>query len=75
MWNQSQINSSAISGYQEGAFIVGKSLVEKVRKDLCIISHIMVHYVVKEVFRTQKFSAEDVSKYHVICFAIVNIYI
>ena len=29
MRNQSQINSSAISGYQEGAFIVGKSLVEK----------------------------------------------
>ena len=26
---QSQINSSAISGYQEGAFVVGKSLVEK----------------------------------------------
>ena len=52
--NQSQINSSAISGYQEGAFVVGKSLVEKKRKDLCIISPIMVHYVVKEVFRTQK---------------------
>ena len=32
MQNQSQINSSAISGYQEGAFIVGKSLVEKERK-------------------------------------------
>ena len=29
MRNQSQINSSAISGYQEGAFVVGKSLVEK----------------------------------------------
>ena len=54
MQNQSQINSSAISGYQEGAFIVGKLLVEKERKDLCIISPIMVHYVVKEVFRTQK---------------------
>ena len=54
MWNQSQINSSAISGYQEGAFVVGKSLVERKRKDLCIISPIMVHYVVKEVFRTQK---------------------
>ena len=54
MRNQSQINSSAISGYQEGAFIVGKSLVEKERKDLCNISPIMVHYVVKEVFRTQK---------------------
>ena len=51
MWNQSQINSSAISGYQEGALAVGKSLVEKERKDLCIISPIMVHYVVKEVFR------------------------
>jgi hypothetical protein len=37
------------------------SLVEKERKDLCIISPIMVHYVVKEVFRTRKFSAEDVS--------------
>ena len=49
---QSQINSSAISGYQEGAFVVGKSLVEKDRKDLCIISSIMVHYVDKEVFRT-----------------------
>ena len=54
MRNQSQINSSAISGYQEGAFVVGKSLVEKERKDLCIISPIMAHYVVKEVFRTQK---------------------
>ena len=54
MWNQSQINSSAISGYQEGAFVVGKSLVEKERKDLCIISSIMAHYVVKEVFRTRK---------------------
>ena len=53
-WNQSQINSSAISGYQEGAFVVGKSLLEKEKKDLCIISPIMVHYVVKEVFRTQK---------------------
>ena len=54
MWNQSQINISAISGYQEGAFAVGKALVEMERKDLCIISLIMVHYVVKEVFRTQK---------------------
>ena len=54
MQNQSQINSSAISRYQEGAFVVGKSLVEKERKDLCIISPIMVHYVVKEVFRTRK---------------------
>ena len=54
MQNQSQINSSAISGYQEGALVVGKSLVEKDRKDLCIISPIMVHYVVKEVFGMQK---------------------
>ena len=55
MRNQSQINNSAISGYQEGAlWVVGKSLVEKERKDLCIIIPIMVHYVVKEVFRTQK---------------------
>ena len=54
MQNQSQINSSAISGYQEGALVVCKSLVEVERKDLCIISPIMVHYVVKEVFRTQK---------------------
>ena len=54
MRNQSQINSSAISGYQEGAFVVGKSLVEVERKDLCIISPIMVHYVIIEVFRTQK---------------------
>jgi hypothetical protein len=54
MQNQSQINSSAISGYQAGAFVVCKSFVEKERKDLCIISPIMVHYVVKEVFRTQK---------------------
>jgi hypothetical protein len=54
MQNQSQINSSAFSGYQEGALIEGKSLVEKDRQDLCIISPIMVHYVVKEVFRTQK---------------------
>ena len=54
MWNQSQINSSAISGYQEGALLVGKALVEKERKDLCIISSIMAHYVVKEVFRMQK---------------------
>ena len=52
MRNQSQINSSAISGYQEGALVVGKSLVEMERKDLCIISPIMVHYVVNEVFRT-----------------------
>jgi hypothetical protein len=54
MQNQSQINSLAISGYQEGAFIVGKSLFEEKRKDLCNISSNMVHYVVKEVFRTQK---------------------
>ena len=54
MRNQSQINSSAISGYQEGALVVGKSLVEKEWKDCCNISSIMVHYVVKEVFRTQK---------------------
>jgi hypothetical protein len=51
MLNQSQINNSAISGYQEGALVVGKSLVEKERKNLCIISPMMVHYVVKEVFR------------------------
>jgi hypothetical protein len=54
MRNQSQINNSAISGYQARRSIVGKSLVEKERKDLCIISPIMVHYLVKEVFRTQK---------------------
>ena len=54
MQNQSQINSSAISGYQEGVFVVGQSLVEKERKDLCNISPIMVHYVVREVFRMQK---------------------
>ena len=59
MQNQSQISNSAISGYQKGAFVAGKSLVEKERKekerkDLCNISSIMVHYVVKEVFRTQK---------------------
>ena len=54
MQNQSQINSSAISGYQEGAFVVGKSLAEKERNYLCIISSIMVYYVVKEVFRMQK---------------------
>ena len=54
MQNQSQINNSAISGYQEGAFVVGKSLVEVERKDLCIIRPIMVYYVVKEVFRVQK---------------------
>ena len=52
--NQSQINSSAISGYQEGALVVVKSLVEEKRKDLCNIRSIMAHYAVKEVFRTQK---------------------
>ena len=52
--NQSQINNSAISGYQEGALVVGKSLVDKERKDLCNIIPIMVHYVVKEVFKTRK---------------------
>jgi hypothetical protein len=31
MQNQSQINTSAISGYQEGAFVMGKSMVEKDR--------------------------------------------
>jgi hypothetical protein len=51
MRNQSQINSSAISGYQEGALWANQWLK---RKDLCIISPIMVHYVVKEVFRTRK---------------------
>ena len=56
MQNQSQINNSAISGYQEGALVVGKSLVEEEGKDLCIISPIMAHYVVKEVFRTRKLS-------------------
>ena len=54
MQNQSQINNSAISGYQEGALVVGKSLAEEERKDLCNISSIMVHYVVKEVFRMRK---------------------
>jgi hypothetical protein len=54
MQNLSQINSSAISGYQEGALFVGKSLVEKERKGHCNISSIMVHYVIKGVFRTQK---------------------
>ena len=52
-----------------------RSLVEKERKDLCIISPIMVHFVVKEVFRMQKllFSAEDASNYHFICFANIII--
>ena len=54
MQNQSQINNSAISGYQEGALLVGKSLVEEERKDLCIILPIMVHYIVKEVFWMRK---------------------
>jgi hypothetical protein len=56
MQNQSQINSSAISGYQARRSICCgwiKSLVEKERKNLCNISSIMVHYVVKEVFRMQ----------------------
>ena len=64
MWNQSQINSSAISGYHEGAFVVGKSLVEMERKDLCIISPIMAHYVVKKSIQDAAkivLSAEDVS--------------
>ena len=51
MRNQSQINSSAISGYQEGVLWANHWLK---RKDLCIISPFMVHYVVKEVFRTRK---------------------
>ena len=46
------MQAEARSGYQEGALVVGKSLVENERKDLCIISPIMVHYVVKEVFRS-----------------------
>ena len=50
MRNQSQINSSAISRYQEGALVVENHWLE--RKDLCIISPIMVRYVVKEEFRT-----------------------
>ena len=54
MWNQSQINNSAISGYQEGALWENHWLKRTERKDLCIISPIMVHYVVKEVFRMQK---------------------
>ena len=54
MQNQSQINSSAISGHQEGALVVGKSLNVEERKDLYNIFSIMAHYVVKEVFRTQK---------------------
>ena len=55
--------------------MVGKSLVEKERKDLCIISPIMVHYAVKEVFGMQScFFAEDVSNYDIICFAIVIIF-
>ena len=64
MQNQSQINSSAISGYQDGALIVGKSLVEMERKDLCIISPIMVHYVCQGSIQDVKvvLSAEDVSK-------------
>ena len=51
MWNQSQINSSAISGHKEGVLWANHWLK---RKDLCIIIPIMVHYVVKEVFRMQK---------------------
>ena len=50
--NQSQINNSAISGYQEGALWENHWLK---RKDLCNISPIMVHYVFKEVFRMQKY--------------------
>jgi hypothetical protein len=54
IWNQSQINNSAMSGYQEGALTVGKSLIEKERNHPCNICPIIVHYVVKEVFRTRK---------------------
>ena len=39
MRNQSQINISAISGYQEGALVVGKSLVERNRKtNFCVLN-------------------------------------
>ena len=51
MQNQWQISSTAISGYQEGALWANHWLKKKY---LCIISPIMVHYVVKDVFRTQK---------------------
>ena len=62
MENQSQINSSAISGYQEGALVVGKSLVEKERKDL---QHYSYHGSLCSQGSTQDakvvLSAEDVS--------------
>ena len=51
MRNQSQINTSAILGYQEGALWTNHWLK---RKDLCNISSIMAHYVVKQVFRAGK---------------------
>ena len=62
MQNQSQINSSAISGYQEGALVVGKSLVEKGRRisaSLVLSWFIMLSrkYSGHNVFS----SAEDVS--------------
>ena len=41
MQNQSQINSSAISGYQEGALVVGISLVEKERKGRISVSLVL----------------------------------
>ena len=75
MRNQSQINSSSISWYQEGALVVGKSLVEKERKDL---QHYSYHGSLCSQGSTQDakvvLSAEDVSSYHVICFAIDNIF-
>ena len=45
MQNQSQINNSAISGYQEGAFVVGKSLVEKDRKGRISVTLVLSWFI------------------------------
>jgi predicted esterase len=68
MQNQSQINNSAISGYQEGAFVVGKSLVEEEGS----LHHLSYHGSIccQRSIQDAKvvLSAEDVSNYD-ICFA------
>jgi hypothetical protein len=46
MQNQSQINSSAISGYQEGALVVGKSLVEMERKGRISASLVLSWFII-----------------------------
>ena len=73
MQNQSQINSSAISGYQEGALWANHWLKRKGRISASLVLSWLIMLSKKYSGCKVVCSAEDVSNYCVICFANVII--